>query len=233
MALLTLTLTSNGSSFSLDESDIVKMYELNSQTTIEAVHGETSITKFFKVDETASAVSSASSNLFSTTVNGGTLYLNNNRVLRVEEINSLARVTYDANGDKPEIIRTDVTQSAFEASTPNQGSVSYKEYYATLTQTGTNPPVANVLINTLSGTPVWSRFTAGSYYMTLANEFPAGTKVEHNMVGNTTLDRPAAYWEDVNTIYYEMYNTSTGAASDNAMYGTASHWIHVKVFDFL
>jgi hypothetical protein len=53
-------------------------------------------------------------------------------------------------------------------------SASYggkKVYKALLTQTGTAAPVAIVLENTLSGTPVWSRSSKGIYYATLASEF--------------------------------------------------------------
>lgn len=56
-------------------------------------------------------------------------------------------------------------------------SASYggsKVYKALLTQTGTSAPVATVLVNTLSGTPVWSRDSDGSYKLTLASEFTIG-----------------------------------------------------------
>lgn len=46
-----------------------------------------------------------------------------------------------------------------------------KVYKALLNQTGTNAPVATVLVNTLSGTPVWSRSGIGQYRLTLAGEF--------------------------------------------------------------
>ena len=46
-----------------------------------------------------------------------------------------------------------------------------KVYKALLTQSGTNAPVATVLVNTLSGTPVWSRVSIGYYKLTLSSEF--------------------------------------------------------------
>lgn len=55
-------------------------------------------------------------------------------------------------------------------------SASYggkKVYKALLTQTGTSAPVATVLVNTLSGTPVWSRTGIGAYVLTLVGEFQA------------------------------------------------------------
>ncbi len=50
-------------------------------------------------------------------------------------------------------------------------SGSSKVYKALITQSGTDAPVATVLVNTLSGTPVWSRVSVGYYKLTLASEF--------------------------------------------------------------
>ena len=47
----------------------------------------------------------------------------------------------------------------------------YKVYTALLTQTGTNAPVANILENTLSSTPIWTRIGVGQYKLTLNGEF--------------------------------------------------------------
>jgi hypothetical protein len=46
---------------------------------------------------------------------------------------------------------------------------TYKVYSALLTQTGTNPPVATVLENTLGEVPVFGRTSAGEYYLDAAN----------------------------------------------------------------
>jgi hypothetical protein len=56
------------------------------------------------------------------------------------------------------------------------GSSTYKVYTALLTQTGTNPPVATVLENTLGGTLVWTRDSDGYYTATLAGAFPDENK---------------------------------------------------------
>ena len=53
-----------------------------------------------------------------------------------------------------------------------QERTGYKKYVALLRQTGTNAPTATVLENTFSGTPTYSRSSAGSYAVTLANQFP-------------------------------------------------------------
>jgi hypothetical protein len=54
---------------------------------------------------------------------------------------------------------------------------TYKEYVATVTQTGTAAPVATVLNNTLGGTLVWTRSATGTYLATLTGAFPTASKV--------------------------------------------------------
>jgi hypothetical protein len=54
---------------------------------------------------------------------------------------------------------------------------TYKEYTATVTQTGTAAPVATVLNNTLGGTLVWTRSATGTYLATLTGAFPTASKV--------------------------------------------------------
>ena len=53
------------------------------------------------------------------------------------------------------------------------GGASVPTYKATLTQTGTNAPVATVLENTLGGTVVWAYSSTGVYTATLAGAFTA------------------------------------------------------------
>lgn len=53
----------------------------------------------------------------------------------------------------------------------DEAAIGAKVYIALLTQTGTNAPVATVIKNTLSGTPVWSRTSATDMRATLAGEF--------------------------------------------------------------
>lgn len=56
-------------------------------------------------------------------------------------------------------------------------SENYNKYVALLTQSGSNPPVATVLGNTLGGTVVWSYSGVGSYVGTLAGAFTANKTV--------------------------------------------------------
>jgi len=47
---------------------------------------------------------------------------------------------------------------------------TYKTYRATITQSGTNAPVANVIENTYDTEPVWSYNSVGTYELTFAAE---------------------------------------------------------------
>lgn len=67
-------------------------------------------------------------------------------------------------------IRRNAGDTAFEA-------YGYKVYTALITQFGTNAPVATVLENTLSGTPVWTRTGVGVYPITLTGAFPNDNKL--------------------------------------------------------
>lgn len=53
----------------------------------------------------------------------------------------------------------------------NSPGAGYKEYTALLTQSGTDAPVATVLVNTLGGEVVWSYVDVGDYLATLAGAF--------------------------------------------------------------
>lgn len=54
------------------------------------------------------------------------------------------------------------------------GGASYLVYTALLSQSGTDDPVATVLENTLGGTVVWTRGSAGIYYGALSGVFTDG-----------------------------------------------------------
>lgn len=65
---------------------------------------------------------------------------------------------------------------------------SYKKYTALLTQTGTNAPVATILENTLSGTPVWTYGDVGYYICTLSGVFiDSKTTIRIGQEGNLTI----------------------------------------------
>lgn len=69
------------------------------------------------------------------------------------------------------------TAQAIAALGGGGGDPGYLEYVATLSQNGTNAPVANVLINTLVGTPTFARIGAGNYTMTLTGAWTSGKTV--------------------------------------------------------
>ena len=91
--------------------------------------------------------------------------------------NSLFGTTLDNLVDK---VQVNGTISALPATTANQVVVKsqldavarpYKVYTAIIQQSGTNAPVATVLENTLGGTLVWGRTSAGVYTGTLTGAF--------------------------------------------------------------
>lgn len=122
MALINLTESSSGTTFKLEENDIIKVFTNGSQTLVEAVYGENSLVKTLKVDESAATIDSNSEVLISTTLNGDSVYLNKLRVINTYEIDSLARVTYDNNGDTTEVLTLNVDEATFIAAIPTTSS---------------------------------------------------------------------------------------------------------------
>ena len=55
--------------------------------------------------------------------------------------------------------------------------LGYKSYIATLTQSGTSAPTANLLYSDLGGTPVWTRDSQGNYRLTITGAFTASKVV--------------------------------------------------------
>lgn len=75
----------------------------------------------------------------------------------------------------------------------------YKVYVALLSQSGTSAPVATVLENTLGGTVVWTRNSAGDYSATLTGAFTAGKTVcfyTHDSINGSTGFGGAARFDD-------------------------------------
>lgn len=64
-------------------------------------------------------------------------------------------------------------------------------YRATLTQSGTSAPVANILENTLGAIPVWSRIGTGDYLLTLNGAFPVNkTLIETQQISSQNPNMP-------------------------------------------
>ena len=89
--------------------------------------------------------------------------------------------------------------ATFEILAANNGDsssvVGYPEgtkmYVALLNQTGTDAPVATVLVNTLGGTLVWTRSFAGIYSATLSGVFTSGKTVCFATCGTNDGSAPA------------------------------------------
>ncbi len=96
--------------------------------------------------------------------------------------------------------------------------VQPKVYKAILNQTGTDAPVATVLVNTLGGTVVWTRSNPGDYAGTLAAAFP----VAKTLVWSTSQEDPSSGasvycspFGDTNTI--TLLTFSSDALADGAI----------------
>jgi len=118
------------------------------------------------------------------------------------------------------------------------GGASYTVYRCTLKQTGTNAPVATVIENTLSGTPVWSRTFNGDYTLTLAGEFPDENKVviltptsAGTLSGLSRDIYAASNYADVNAVYLQTAWIDTSGSytpSDDVMWQPS--YFEVRVY---
>ena len=105
------------------------------------------------------------------------------------------------------------------------GGSSYLVYTALLTQSGTDAPVATVLENTLGGTVVWTRDSAGFYNGTLNGAFTANKTIL--LVGGgiasigSELNTVSFIWADVDTVtVYSVYadiSTPSQQSSDGVV----------------
>ena len=90
-------------------------------------------------------------------------------------------------------------------------------YVATLTQSGTTAPVANVVQNSLLGNPaepVWSYVGVGDYLLTMANAFPtAGDTIIFTGSAVAAGQTIVAAWISVNTISVKTYSAADAAAN--------------------
>jgi hypothetical protein len=103
-------------------------------------------------------------------------------------------------------------------------NVTYKKYIALLKQTGTNPPTATIIDNTLSGEIIWTYNGAGNYTGTLTNEFTQyKTTIYHN---NTAQGFTYVNWQNEDEIDVETWNTSGTSANGLLDYMT----IEIRVY---
>ena len=57
----------------------------------------------------------------------------------------------------------------------------YKSYVAAMSQAGTAIPTSAIILNELSGTPIWSRVGIGVYQLALSSAFPLDKTFVNNM----------------------------------------------------
>lgn len=108
-------------------------------------------------------------------------------------------------------------------------SSSYKRYVASLTQAGTDDPVAMVLENTLDGEVVWTRQGPGLYKGTLVDAFPdAKTIIFFNR--SSDLDRDAVINSSLETLTDSSVSVVTwnGAALADGILQVSS--IEIRVY---
>ena len=89
---------------------------------------------------------------------------------RVQEIEGCADPTYTPVDKQSEIVLNEC-DSLYRWRGGGGGAAAYLVYTALLSQSGTDAPTATVLQNTLGGTVVWTRDSAGFYLGTLAGAF--------------------------------------------------------------
>lgn len=121
-----------------------------------------------------------------------------------------------------------VTQSYTYAELKAGLGLGSKVYKALLTQTGTSAPVATVLVNNLSGTPVWSYDSAGFYKLTLAGEFILG-KTIYNIVpsDNSANSQILASLFNGAPDVFQLETRSSGVLTNEVLYSTP---ITIEVF---
>ena len=119
MGLITATLISSGATFNVDESNISKLYQKGSVSVIEYLDAETGYKVVSEASEAAADLFSQASRLFSTTLNGTTIYLNADRIVRTESVNGLARLSYRVDGDTVETLQLGVSEADLINSLPS------------------------------------------------------------------------------------------------------------------
>jgi hypothetical protein len=98
-------------------------------------------------------------------------------------------------------------------------AAGYLSYVALLSQTGTDAPVATVLVNTLGGTVVWTRDSAGFYIATLSGAFPLAKTyllINQGATSNLNTIYNSEDGEPSNSIYLET--AVAGTPTDGQLY---------------
>lgn len=97
--------------------------------------------------------------------------------------------------------------------------VQPKVYKAILNQTGTDAPVATVLVNTLGGTVVWTRGDVGAYIGTLVAAFPGNKTI---VLSTDFADPSAGYFSSCyrgTDDAIQVFSFDSDAPADDALSG--------------
>lgn len=134
--------------------------------------------------------------------------------------NELATAVGSYDNTTSGLTATTIQAAIDENAAAISGVDGYSVYVARIFQTGTSAPVATVLKNTLSSTPVWSRSGPGDYYLTLASEFVEDKTwiVGANENSSQTV---VGYWNDANSI---------GLFTDAGTDGNVQFNIEIRVY---
>ena len=114
------------------------------------------------------------------------------------------------------------------ASVVNQVNLGYTTYVATITQTGTNAPVANEIQNTTGGTIAWTYSTPGRYVATIENATFTANKTAVFLSSASNNDRFIKTGV-VTTTTVDIYNirSVTGLVADGISANTA---IEIRIY---
>jgi hypothetical protein len=140
----------------------------NNNTTIELTHSGISDNLYIKLPNKSGVLSLK--NDFITTAAGTTqipsVIIPNGKLTTIPQDGAIER---DENGQLWE------THGGMRSQLSSAGkSQNYKVYSAILNQTGTNPPIATILENTMSSDIIFEYTSRGTYSGTLTNAFPEG-----------------------------------------------------------
>lgn len=182
MAQITLNLKSNSESFTINDNDIIYVnpYYVSGSVAgamLTVIDTASAVTTAITVEEEIADIMALTTALVQiTTTQNESPLINISRIKDIYTYGSYANIRYDDNGNVFSVIKTNMTTSAILSAIQTEENVP-KKYVATLTQSGTNAPVATVLENTLGGTVVWARVDLGRYTATLTGAFPDASKV--------------------------------------------------------
>jgi hypothetical protein len=106
-----------------------------------------------------------------------------------------------------------------------QNITPIKVYKAYVSQTGITEPNDTVLINTLSGTPIYTRTSDGDYLLTLIGEFPTFSKVLIRYNHENFAGLGIVFWNNADSIGIAS-ETLAGVATDSIISG----WLEIEIY---